>query len=86
MVCDNCGNVEAYRLSFRDGSCVCNKCGNPPTVTPGDAYFRRPYFDPQIADPDKSPKGTFIESKGHKAALMRQLGIRECGDRVHGSR
>lgn len=48
-------------------------------------YFRKPYFDPNLAD-DKAPHGRFVESKRHKAQIMKQLDIAECGDRKHGSR
>ncbi len=51
-----------------------------------DVYFKGPGFEPHLADPDKSPKGNFVKSREHKAQMMRTLGVRETGDKVHGAR
>jgi len=51
-------------------------------------FFQKPYLDPHLIDP-KDPKqhnGVWIESKRHKAEIMKKLGWREAGDRVHGGR
>ena len=86
MTCDNCKNPEAYRLSYRSGSCSCDKCGSVPKVTISDVYFRQPYFDQNIAHDTKNPLGTHIHSREQKARVMKDLGIKESGDRRHGSR
>ena len=85
MLCQGCGNPVAYRISFSSASITkeglksetCDQCKPQKGFKFSDVYFRKPYFDPQIAHPDHSPNGTFIESREHKASLMRQLGIRE---------
>ena len=67
----------------------CDKCGNNPSFKFSDVYFNQKkgeYFDPHIAHPDHSPKGTWIKSREHKAFLMKEMGIRESGDMRHGSR
>ncbi len=51
-----------------------------------DVYFKGPGFESHLADADKSPKGNFVRSREHKAVLMRELGVREVGDKVHGAR
>lgn len=50
-----------------------------------DAYFKSPGFEPHLAD-SKNPNGQMIHSRAHKAEVMRQLGVHERGDRVHGAR
>lgn len=46
-----------------------------------DVYFRHPYFDPFIADPDTPghEHGSWIESKRHKAILLKAFKLREAG-------
>lgn len=90
MQCSGCGNKEAYRLSYspsKDGgkSESCDKCGASSGFKFSDVFFKGEYFDPHIAHPEKSPKGNLIRSREHKAALMREIGITECGDKRHGS-
>ena len=89
MKSDNCGNGEAVRMSFRKDACVCDKCGVNSAFKFSDVYFNQAkgeYFDPHIAHPDKYPHGAMIKSREHKALLMKELGIRESGDKFHGSR
>ena len=74
-------------MSYKEnGSCSCERCGKLPAFKFSDVFFKEPYFDQHIADPDKSPLGTHIESREHKAAVMRQYGLSERGDKFHGSR
>ena len=51
-------------------------------------YFRQPYLDPNLAHPDRpwEKDGVLVTSKRHKAALMREQGLVEAGDRKHGAR
>ena len=87
MLCENCRNPYASRMSYRDnGKCFCEKCGSSPPFKFSDVYFKEPYFDKHIADPGKTPHGTFIQSREHKANMMRQYGIGEVGDKRHGAR
>lgn len=87
MKCSGCGNESAYRLSYSAAGESCDSCGAPASSFKfSDVFFRGPYHDQHIADPDRSPKGTFVRSREHKAALMAGLGIREVGDKVHGAR
>lgn len=74
-------------MSYKEnGKCNCELCGRPPAFRFSDVFFQKPYFDEHIAHPDKSPLGNHIESREHKASLMRQIGISETGDKIHGSR
>lgn len=88
MVCSGCGHKSAYRVSYSSAGESCNACA-PATISTfkfSDVYFKGPGFEAHMADPEKSPKGNFVRSREHKAALMREIGIREVGDKVHGSR
>lgn len=67
----------------------CNRCFDPSIASNPDVYFRQPYWDENLCDYD-SPnfvygKGTWVTSKTHKAYLLKKLGVRESGDRVHGA-
>ena len=86
MHCDFCNNNEAHRLSYSNQGMSCDKCGDGGSMKFADVYFKEPYFDPMLADPKKSPNGTQITSRSHKAAVMRELGVTEAGDKRHGSR
>lgn len=88
MTCSGCGNQEAHHLSFNTaGECSCNACGSRAgSFKFSDVYFKGPGFESHLADPDKSPKGNFVNSREQKAMLMKQLGVREVGDKVHGAR
>jgi len=90
MTCSGCGNKAAYRLSYspsKDGgkSESCDRCGASSGFKFSDVFFKGEYFDPMLADPKKSLHGTLIKSREHKAEVMRQLGVTECGDKRHGS-
>ena len=85
MICSSCHNKNAYRLSYsRDGE-KCDKCCPQSAFKFSDVFFKGEYFDPMLADPKKSLHGTLIKSREHKAEVMRQLGVTECGDKRHGS-
>jgi len=86
MKCDSCGNKYASRLHYSSASCHCEKCGKLPSFKFSDVYFKQPYFDEHIADADKTPHGTYIQSREHKASMMKQYGLNERGDKRHGSR
>lgn len=97
MKCDGCGNEHAIRIKTYFDNVpgeteksqmkeFCDVCGsvNNSTVLP-DVYFRKPYFDENLGDP-KHPYGQHVESKAHKARIMREQNVREHGDRVRGAR
>ena len=88
MVCSGCGNKAAYRVSFSSDGESCDRCGaaKPSTFRFSDVYFKAPGFEANLAHPENSPKGNFVRSREHKAVLMRELGVRETGDKVHGAR
>jgi hypothetical protein len=44
------------------------------------------YLDSNITDPVKAPHGTMITSRSHKAEVMKANGLKEVGDKRHGSR
>ena len=88
MVCNGCQNKHAYRMSFSSSGETCNACA-PSTMSSfrfSDVFFQKPGFEPHLAHPENSPKGNFVHSREHKAALMRELGVKEVGDKVHGAR
>lgn len=85
MTC-NCGNTEAHRLSYSiGGKETCDKCGNIGTFRFSDVYFKGPYFDTNLAHDKKAPLGQMVRTREHKAAIMRELGVTERGDRRHGA-
>lgn len=86
MVCNSCGNKEAYRVSYSASGESCDGCGNLGMMKFSDVYFNKEYFDPHIAHDTKAPYGTHIKSRQHKADVMREYGLTEKGDKVHGAR
>ena len=68
----------AYDKMLKEWVKVSDKSFYPP-----DVYFKKEYFEPHFAV-DGSPYGQQIRSRRHKAEIMKNLGIRETGDRVHG--
>lgn len=89
MTCDSCNNTEAVRLSYSGGKETCDRCGSVPKFKFSDVFFPAgsgPRFETNLAHPDKSPLGSMVYSREHKAQLMRDLGVRESGDKVHGAR
>ena len=90
MRCNGCGNEHAYRVRiFGLGLEECDRCGGLGNVHVPDVYFKEPYWDPNLAHPQRPwecKRGVYVESKAHKMRLMREQDLRECGDRVHGAR
>lgn len=90
MTCGGCGNQTAVALRLRyDGGqriemCDLRSCGGVTIGARPDVYFRQPYTDPNLADA-KNPFGMEIRSQKHKAEVLKAQGLREDGDRHHGS-
>lgn len=90
MICRGCGNKRAailkvyYEDQKRVELCDDFACGNLRSPLIPDVYFREPYFDPNLAN-EKNPQGVQVESRRHKAHLLREQGLKEGGDRYHGS-
>lgn len=92
--CGTCGSVTYYhwRLGIdKDGvrSEACNDCVKMPTPNLGpDVYFDKSkgsnQTDPNLCDRYKGPIP--FSSAREKAAIMKQLGLREAGDKEHGAR
>ena len=91
--CDGCGNDAAMALQighWKDESgqsvkyCICDRCGNVSGAGAGtpDVYFPGIHKDPNIVD--KMGNEILLESRRHKADLMRERGMREANDRWHG--
>lgn len=90
MRCLNCNSETHYVVyRYRNGRivCGCNLCEQTLqlSATQPDVYFREPYFDEHLADKD-NPHGQYINSKRHKARIMKDLRLKESGDKTHGSR
>jgi hypothetical protein len=86
MTCSGCSNKEATRISYSSKGETCDRCGNLGAFKFSDVFFKAPYFDANITDPVKAPHGTQINSRQHKADVMRANGLKEVGDKRHGSR
>lgn len=92
--CKNCGSLSYYywRVSVNDKGDTyeeCSECSKEgaPCLSP-DVYFdgSKGAFqtDPNICE--KSGQQIPFSSKREKAAILRRLGLREAGDKEHGSR
>lgn len=89
MKCDGCQNPVATRISYSSKGEQCDRCGASNSFKFSDIFFdqkKGAYFDANITDPVKNPHGTLITSRSHKAEVMRQNGLKEVGDKRHGSR
>lgn len=84
--CGNCGTTEATRWKVTysaDGRAEeCDRCGHVGNVWVPDVYFRGRHKDPNIVD--NMGNEIYIESRQHKATLMRERGMREANDRLRG--
>lgn len=84
MKCENCKNENAHRIRFYGGGIqVCDKCGMAGSSHVYDVYWDGKPEENLADGPDGKPI-TFL-SKGQKAAYLRERGLREAGDRVHGA-
>ena len=94
LPCDVCKstNYHFFRIRVNDVEEIsrwCSECLNEatPNLSP-DVYFDASkgsnQTDPNLCDRYKGPIP--FSSKREKAAIMKQLGLRENGDKVHGAR
>lgn len=90
MVCGGCGNEKARitkTFALESGLveyCDLSNCGGLKAPYVPDVFFPGPHFSENLGD-ENHPNGIFVESKRHKARLLAAQGLREDGDRVHGS-
>lgn len=90
MICGGCGNAEARvtRTYALEGGlvevCDSRQCGDIKSPWVPDVFFPGPHFSEHLGD-ENHPNGIVVESRQHKARLMAAQGLREDGDRVHGS-
>lgn len=88
MICNGCGNAEAYQIrSIYDKGEVfdsCDRCGNVSVAALPDAYLGHigQTFSSLCDDMGRPIP---IQSKRHKAEVMKSLGVSEAGDRVNGA-
>lgn len=89
MICAGCGK-KAYwaKTYYSDGTRheICNMCSKdlmhttiPDVYWPGHAHT-----NDNLTDGMGNP--ILLTSKRHKASVMRDLGVIECGDRIGGKR
>ena len=87
MICQ-CGNDKATRISGcmdekGDYKEICEVCGDiQGLVTIPDLYFKGRYFDEHITD-DHHRNGTWVESRRHKAKLLKERKLHESGDMIN---
>lgn len=90
MTCDGCGNKGAIRLRFTGrGECSCDHCGGLGALHVPDVYFKEPYYDYNLAHPNRpweAKRGAWVSSRRHKAALLAEQGLVEKGDKRGGMR
>lgn len=87
MKCNGCGNPSAHRVRITKDDECCDRCAGLGNVWVPDVSFRRPYFDPNLGNPGRPGEkdGVWVESKQHKARIMREQHLRERSDRVGGA-
>ena len=88
MVCNGCGNSNAtiwqLIVTKKYGRQEkCDKCGIVSSPVHSDVYWGGQHTNPNITDEHGTP--IFLESREHKARIMREKGIIEAGDKVHGA-
>jgi len=87
MICQ-CGNQTAIRMRIYfdekgNASEVCEKCGELDNTNGcPDVFFERPYLDEHLTD-DAHKNGIYVESKRHKAQLLKERGLREAGSDIN---
>jgi hypothetical protein len=89
MVCSSCGNKNAYRISYSASGEKCDSCGANRGFKFADVFFdqrKGPYINENATDPVKHPHGTLITGRNHLASVLKENGLKETGDRRHGSR
>jgi hypothetical protein len=92
MMCAGCGNKAAFALRVRftkeDGSVetcdVCGKVSACAAATPDVYWPGRGHYDDNIVD-QSTGKPIFLESRRHKAQLMKEQGMREANDSHRGA-
>lgn len=89
MTCNGCGNQAAYHIVTRVEKeslvDVCNQCGAGPASTVNDVYWPgHAHFNPQLVD-NNTGAPIWLESRGHKAEVLRKKGLVEAGDRHRGA-
>jgi len=87
--CRNCGNPDPYTIWFTIDAMECDRCGTrgsyasvPDVYVPvGGMHFEG------LSHPDhpESYGGTFCPDKATKAYYLKKYGLRESGDRHHGT-
>lgn len=91
MECNNCGNLNAraWRLAYdkkygRQESCDgCGSVSANAAYVP-DVFWNGPGYHPGLVDQQNKP--IYLESRRHKAKVMKEQNSREAGDLNHGSR
>lgn len=78
MRCNGCGNENAYHIYGSAGHEFCDRCGDRKVVVLNDdvSSVHEPYFDEHLCD-KAHPNGQWIHSRGQKAEILKQLGLRE---------
>ena len=94
MTCEGCGNKEAYHVVSRYDRAtglfdsICDRCGGSERgemPVHSDVYWPgHPHYNRNICD--KMGRPIFLESREHKARIMKEQGIREAGDSIRGAR
>lgn len=91
MECNNCGNAHAYAIRIGKDKQLgwlesCNLCGgvSGSSAYVPDVYWNGPGYMSTLVD--KHNKPIFLESRRHKAQVMKEQNAREAGDLYHGSR
>lgn len=86
MICEACGNKEAFRIiQSESGFKACDRCSNMSFTGIPDVYWPgRPHYNENLTDKMGNP--VYLTSRRHKAEVMHKLGVMETGDRVGGRR
>lgn len=84
MKCDACGTNKArVQMLVAPGEWVCDLCSDVPAPTIPDVYWGNGRIIENLVDERGQP--IRFMSKGHKAAVLKEKGLSEIGDKIHGS-
>ena len=85
LSCLTCGNEHPSRMRwYEDGTRICNNCGLSDGGGVPDVFWNgKP--EENLADDPNTGNPRIFASKGEKAAYLKEKGLMEAGDKVHGA-
>lgn len=82
VLCKNCGELTDIWAKIAEMHVSCPQCGAKTTrlISPTRIICDlEPYFDENLAHPQKSPHGSYVTSRQDRKRKMKELGLAEAG-------